>query len=92
MEQAKANDVAASGLIARPASSEGARAMGKFTFECYDKDGKLKWTAESKNLVVNVGFSIWLARHLMVLPQGLLLGILVFTVQVLLTLRQLPIR
>jgi hypothetical protein len=29
--------------------------MGKFTFECYDKDGKLKWTAESKNLVVNVG-------------------------------------
>ena len=55
MEQAKANDVAASGLIARPASSEGARAMGKFTFECYDKDGKLKWTAESKNLVVNVG-------------------------------------
>ena len=55
MEQAKANDVAASGLIARPASSEGARAMGKFTFECYDKDGKLKWTAESKNLVVNTG-------------------------------------
>jgi hypothetical protein len=55
MEKAKANDVTASGLIARPASSEGARAMGKFTFECYDKDGKLKWTAESKNLVVNVG-------------------------------------
>jgi hypothetical protein len=23
--------------------------------ECFDKDGKLKWTAESKNLVVNVG-------------------------------------
>jgi hypothetical protein len=29
--------------------------MGKFTFECYDKDGKLKWTAESKNKVVNTG-------------------------------------
>ena len=55
MEQAKANDVTASGLIGRPASSEAARAMGKFSFECYDKDGKLKWTAESKNLVVNVG-------------------------------------
>jgi hypothetical protein len=55
MEQAKAKDSAASGLIARPSSSEGARAMGKFSFECYDKDGKLKWTAESKNLVVNVG-------------------------------------
>ena len=55
MEHAKTNDVVASGLIARPGSEESARAMGKFTFECYDKDGKLKWTAESKNLVVNVG-------------------------------------
>ena len=55
MEYAKTNDVMASGLIARPGSEEAARAMGKFTFECYDKDGKLKWTAESKNLVVNVG-------------------------------------
>ena len=29
--------------------------MGEYFFECYDKDGNLKWTAESKNLVVNVG-------------------------------------
>ncbi len=55
MEYAKTNDVVASGLTARPGSEEAARAMGKFTFECYDKDGNLKWTAESKNLVVNVG-------------------------------------
>lgn len=55
MEQAKTNDVVASGLIARPGSEEVARAMGKYFFECYDKDGNLKWTAESKNLVVNVG-------------------------------------
>jgi hypothetical protein len=55
MEYAKTNDVVVSGLTARPASSEAARAMGKFTFECFDKDGKLKWTAESKNLVVNTG-------------------------------------
>jgi len=55
MEQAKTNDVVASGLIARPGSEEAARAMGKYFFECYDKDGNLKWTAESKNLVVNVG-------------------------------------
>lgn len=55
MEKAKANDVMASGLIARPGSEESARAMGKYFFECYDKDGNLKWTAESKNLVVNVG-------------------------------------
>lgn len=55
MEQAKTNDVVASGLIARPGSEEAARAMGKYFLECYDKDGNLKWTAESKNLVVNVG-------------------------------------
>jgi hypothetical protein len=55
MEYAKTNDVVASGLIARPGSEESARAMGKFTFECYDKDGKLKWVEERKNLVVNVG-------------------------------------
>lgn len=55
MEYAKTNDVVTSGLIARPGSEESARAMGRFTFECYDKDGKLKWTAESKNLVVNTG-------------------------------------
>ena len=55
MEQAKTNDVVASGLIARPGSEEAARAMGKYFFECYDKDGNLKWTDESKNLVVNVG-------------------------------------
>lgn len=55
MEQAKSKDVVSSGLIARPGSEETARAMGKYFFECYDKDGNLKWTAESKNLVVNVG-------------------------------------
>lgn len=36
-------------------SNETAKATGKFTIECYDKDGKLKWTAEESNLVVNVG-------------------------------------
>ena len=55
MEKSKAIDAVTSGLIARPASSEGARAMGKYFFECYDKDGKLKWTAEVTNKVVNTG-------------------------------------
>jgi len=55
MEYAKTNDIVASGLIARPGSEEAARAIGKFTFECYDKDGNLKWSDEVKNLVVNVG-------------------------------------
>lgn len=55
MEKSKATDAVTSGLIARPGSEESAHAMGKYFFECYDKDGNLKWTAESKNLVVNVG-------------------------------------
>lgn len=54
-EKAKATDVVASGFTANTGASEGAKATGKYTIECYDKDGNLKWTDESKNLVVNVG-------------------------------------
>lgn len=32
-----------------------ARAGGVYRLECLDKDGNLKWVAESHNLVVNVG-------------------------------------
>lgn len=53
--KAKATDTAASGLITSPHSRELAKATGQYLVECFDKDGKLKWTAESKNLVVNVG-------------------------------------
>ena len=53
--KAKISDTTASGLIISPQSTEGLKATGKFLIECYDKDGKLKWTDESKNLVVNVG-------------------------------------
>jgi hypothetical protein len=53
--KAKISDTTASGLITSPQSTEGLKATGKFLIECYDKDGKLKWTDESKNLVVNVG-------------------------------------
>ena len=55
IEKAKATDIAASGLIANTGASEGAKATGKYTVECYDKDGNLKWVAETPNLVVNVG-------------------------------------
>lgn len=53
--KAKITDTTASGLIISPQSTEGLKATGKFLIECYDKDGKLKWMDESKNLVVNVG-------------------------------------
>ena len=55
IEKAKAQDIVTSGLVAGTHSPEQVKATGKYTFECYDKDGNLKWTAETENLVVNVG-------------------------------------
>mgnify|MGYP007090085837 CR=1 FL=1 len=55
VEKLKAQDTVVGGLVASTGSLEHASATGKYTVECYDKDGNLKWTAESKNLVVNVG-------------------------------------
>lgn len=55
IEKAKTTDTAASGLIAGAASGELAKATGKYVVECFDKDGNLKWVAETPNLVVNVG-------------------------------------
>jgi len=54
-EIAKAADTVASGLVAGTRHTETAKATGRFRMECYDKDGLLKWSAESQNLVVNAG-------------------------------------
>ena len=54
-EKLKATDVVSSGLTCNTKAGEAAQATGKYHVECHDKDGNLKWTAESKNLVVNVG-------------------------------------
>ena len=54
-EKLKAIDHVSSGLIAGTKSNEEAKATGVYYVECHDKDGNLKWSAESKNLVVNVG-------------------------------------
>jgi hypothetical protein len=56
-EKLKAIDHVSSGLIAGTRSSEQAQATGVYYVECHDKDGNLKWTAESKNLVVNAGLA-----------------------------------
>ena len=55
IEKTKATDVVSSGLTCNTKAGEAAQATGKYHVECHDKDGNLKWTAESKNLVVNVG-------------------------------------
>jgi hypothetical protein len=54
-EIAKASDTISSGLVAGTSHTETAKATGRFLFECFDKDGNLKWSAEESNLVVNVG-------------------------------------
>ena len=54
-EKLKVTDHISSGFIAGTKSGEQAQATGVYYVECHDKDGKLKWSAETKNLVVNVG-------------------------------------
>jgi hypothetical protein len=56
-EKLKVTDHISSGLIAGTQSGEQAKATGVYHIECHDKDGKLKWSADSKNLVVNAGLA-----------------------------------
>jgi len=55
IEKLTTTDQFSSGLVANTKSGEEATATGVYHIECRDKDGNLKWTAESKNLVVNAG-------------------------------------
>jgi len=56
-EKLKVTDHISSGLIAGTQSGEQAKATGVYHVKCHDKDGNLKWSAESKNLVVNAGLA-----------------------------------
>ena len=56
-EKLKVTDHISSGFIAGTKSGEQATATGVYHVECHDKDGKLKWSADSKNLVVNEGLA-----------------------------------
>jgi hypothetical protein len=55
IEKTKATDTVFSGLTCNTKAGEAAQATGVFEIKCHDKDGNLKWEAQSKNLVVNVG-------------------------------------
>jgi len=57
IEKTKATDVISSGLTCNTKAGEAAQATGKYYVQCHDKDGNLKWVAESKNLVVNAGLA-----------------------------------
>lgn len=55
INKAKSADAVGATLERLFGSDEHAKAGGVYRIECRDKDGNLKWTAESANLVVNVG-------------------------------------
>lgn len=57
IEKLKATDVVSSGLSCNTKAGEAAQATGIYHVECRDNDGNLKWKAQSKNLVVNVGLA-----------------------------------
>jgi len=55
LAKAKSTDRVAGQVEKNSGTSTGAAGGGVFYFECYDKDGNLKWSDVAKNLVVNVG-------------------------------------
>lgn len=54
-EKTKSVDAVSSTVQKGKGVSDGVSGGGKFKVTCFDKDGNLKWEAESHNLVVNVG-------------------------------------
>jgi hypothetical protein len=54
-EKAKSTDLVASQVTSGGAVENRIKGGGVFKVECFDAQGNLKWTAESHNLVVNVG-------------------------------------
>lgn len=62
-EQAQSQDFVGAALATAKRMDEGAAAKGYFTFQCLDKDGKLKWESVVPNLVVNVGLQDMNAQY-----------------------------
>lgn len=58
IEKAKSVDQVSAGLVARQGSDERIKAGGVFHFQCFDKDGNLKWEESTHNLVVNTGLQM----------------------------------
>jgi len=55
LEKANSIDVVSSSMVCNGGANAKVRGGGVFRAECRDKDGNLKWVAESSNLVVNQG-------------------------------------
>jgi hypothetical protein len=54
-DKSKACDRANAAVVSGSASVERVQAGGVFTFQCFDKEGNLKWEDKAHNLVVNEG-------------------------------------
>jgi hypothetical protein len=54
-EEVKMSDATKALVEQNGGLADSAKASGVYKIQCHDKDGNLKWEAESKNLVVNVG-------------------------------------
>ena len=63
IENATSTDTVGAALEAALGSKNSAKAGGVYRIECHDKDGNLKWSAESHNLVVNVGLQDMNAKY-----------------------------
>lgn len=60
----KCTDNVNAGLVARPGMTEDAQAPRfRFTFECYDKDGNLKWQDSCDNTVTTEGKNDMLTQY-----------------------------
>jgi len=55
INKSKACDAVAASLVRKVTPDARAKAGGVFHIQCLDPNGNLKWEAESRNLVVNVG-------------------------------------
>jgi len=54
-EKAVSSDAVGATLDKLFSAGDAASAGGVYTVECFDKDGNLKWSSKTHNLVVNVG-------------------------------------
>ena len=63
INKSKAVDTMASSVTGNGGASEGLKGGGVFEVVCRDKDGNIKWTAKSHNLVVNVGLQDMNAKY-----------------------------
>ena len=54
-DKSSAAEIVSGTVAANKEVGDGMSAKGRFHITCHDKDGNLKWEAETPNLVVNVG-------------------------------------